>query len=35
VLQQRLGRRVAQLSSLRMNQLCSALHYSLGCDGAD
>jgi mRNA interferase MazF len=31
VLQRRLGRRVAQLNSLRMHQLCTALYYSLGC----
>jgi mRNA interferase MazF len=29
----RLGRRVAQLHSSRMNEICSALSYSLGCDG--
>lgn len=32
VSQDRLGRRVAQLSSLRMNQICAALRFSLGCD---
>jgi mRNA interferase MazF len=31
VSQNRLGRRVAQLSSLRMREICSALHFSLGC----
>lgn len=30
--QLRLGKRVAQLSSLRMNEVCSALRFSLGCD---
>lgn len=33
VSQQRLGRRVARLSSLRMRQICSALRFSVGCDG--
>ncbi|MGA3262705.1 MAG: type II toxin-antitoxin system PemK/MazF family toxin [Terracidiphilus sp.] len=28
----RLGKRVAQLSSRRMSQICAALHFSLGCD---
>jgi mRNA interferase MazF len=28
----RLGKRVAQLSSLRMNEVCAALRFSLGCD---
>ena len=32
ILQQRLGRRLTRLSSPRMHQLCTALHYSLGCD---
>lgn len=32
VSQQRLGKRVAQLSSLRMSQVCAALRFSLGCD---
>jgi len=32
VLQERLGRRVAQLSSLRMSEICAALRFSLGCD---
>jgi mRNA interferase MazF len=32
VSQQRLGKRVARLSSSRMNQICAALHFSLGCD---
>ena len=30
--QNRLGRRVAQLSSLRMTEICAALRFSLGCD---
>ena len=32
VSQQRLGRRVAQLSSARMSEVCAALRFSLGCD---
>ncbi len=32
VLQERLGKRVAQLSSLRMHEICAALRFSLGCD---
>jgi mRNA interferase MazF len=28
----RLGRRVAQLNSLRMREICAALRFSLGCD---
>jgi mRNA interferase MazF len=32
VSQERLGRRVAQLSSSRMNEICAALRFSLGCD---
>jgi mRNA interferase MazF len=32
--QDRLGRRVAQLSSLRMSEICAALRFSLGCDFA-
>ena len=32
VSQDRLGKRIAQLSSLRMNQICAALRFSLGCD---
>ena len=34
VAQSRLGKRVAQLSSLRMVEICSALRFSLGCDGS-
>lgn len=30
--QNRLGRRVAQLSSLRIGEICAALRFSLGCD---
>jgi len=32
VSQQRLGKRVAQLTSARMNEVCAALWFSLGCD---
>ena len=32
VSQNRLGRRVAQLNSARMKQICAALRFSLGCD---
>jgi mRNA interferase MazF len=32
VAQARLGKRVAQLRSSRMREVCSALHFSLGCD---
>ena len=30
--QDRLGRRVAHLGSLRMSEICAALRFSLGCD---
>ena len=30
----RLGKRVAQLSSLRMNEICATLRFALGCDGS-
>ena len=30
--QSRLGRRVARLNSLRLNEICAALCFSLGCD---
>ena len=30
--QERLGRKVARLTSLRMAEICSALRFSLGCD---
>ena len=29
--QARLGRRVASLSSVRMDEICTALHFALGC----
>jgi mRNA interferase MazF len=32
VSQQRLGKRVGQLTSVRMNEVCAALRFSLGCD---
>jgi mRNA interferase MazF len=32
VSQNRLGKRVAHLSSTRMNEICAALRFSLGCD---
>jgi len=32
VSQNRLGRRIAQLSSLRMEEICRALRFSLSCD---
>ena len=32
VSQDRLGRRVAQLSSLRMAEICAALRFCFGCD---
>jgi len=32
VSQQRLGKRVAQLGSERMSEICAALRFSLGCD---
>jgi mRNA interferase MazF len=32
VSQERLGRRVAQLGSSRMTEICAALRFSLGCD---
>jgi hypothetical protein len=34
VSQQRLGKRVAQLSAARMNEVCAALRFSLGCDAS-
>jgi mRNA interferase MazF len=34
VAQNRLGRRVAQLSSLSMAEICAALRFSLGCDSS-
>ncbi|HEY4008652.1 MAG TPA: type II toxin-antitoxin system PemK/MazF family toxin [Acidobacteriaceae bacterium] len=32
VSQERLGKRVAQLGPARMNQVCAAIRFSLGCD---
>ena len=32
VSQDRLGKRVARLSSVRMTEICAALRFSLGCD---
>lgn len=32
VSQQRLGKRVAHLTPLRMKELCAALRFSIGCD---
>ena len=32
VIQDKLGKRVAQLSTLRMHEICLALRFSLGCD---
>ena len=32
VSQDRLGKRVAQLSSVRMHEICAALRFALGCD---
>lgn len=32
VSQDRLGRRLAQLSSVRLGEVCAALRFSLGCD---
>ncbi len=32
VVQHRLGKRVTQLNSRRMHQICAALRFSLGCD---
>jgi mRNA interferase MazF len=34
VSQQRLGKRVAQLSPTRMNEVCAALRFSLGCEAS-
>lgn len=34
VSQHRLGKRVAQLRSARMDEICVALRFSLGCDGS-
>lgn len=32
VSQQRLGKRIAQLGPTRMNEICAALRFSLGCE---
>jgi mRNA interferase MazF len=32
VSQQRLGKRVARLSNVRMGEICTALRFSIGCD---
>lgn len=32
VSQRRIGKRLAQLSSTRMSQICAALRFSVGCD---
>jgi len=32
--QNRLGKRVAQLNSLRMGEICASLRFSLGCDAS-
>jgi mRNA interferase MazF len=32
VSQQRVGKRVAQLSAVRMDEVCAALRFALGCD---
>jgi mRNA interferase MazF len=32
--QTKLGKRVAQLSAERMRQVCAAMRFALGCDGA-
>jgi mRNA interferase MazF len=32
VTQDRLGKRVGRLNSVRMNEICAALRFSLGCD---
>ena len=34
VSQERLGRRVARLSSLRMKEICAAVRFALGCDAS-
>ena len=34
VSQSRMGKRVAQLSPVRTNQICAALRFSLGCDSS-
>jgi len=34
VAQNRLGKRIGQLGALRMAEVCTALRFSLGCDGS-
>jgi mRNA interferase MazF len=34
VSQQRLGKRVARLSNVRLGEICTALRFSVGCDGS-
>jgi mRNA interferase MazF len=34
VQQQRLGRRVARLGSVRMGEICTAINFAIGCDGS-
>ena len=34
VSQERLGRRVARLSNIRLGEICEAVRFSIGCDGA-
>jgi mRNA interferase MazF len=34
VSQQRLGPRLSQLNTRRMDEICAALRFSVGCDGA-
>jgi mRNA interferase MazF len=34
VSQERLGKRVGRLSSVRMNEVCRALRFAVGCDGS-
>jgi len=34
VAQSRLGKRVGQLGALKMDEVCGALRFSLGCDGS-
>jgi mRNA-degrading endonuclease toxin of MazEF toxin-antitoxin module len=33
VSQQRLGKRVARLSNIRLGEICAALRFSVGCEG--
>jgi mRNA interferase MazF len=34
VSQQRLGKRVGRLSSIRMGEICAALRFAIGCDAS-